>query len=570
MLRTVQWLRNATHRTSRAHQVEVRFARFAFALLIVAGFLLPVLTEGSAPASVIEHSVRSSRSSSKPVVGGTLIYLEQGAATTLYPPSSGSYTAGGIISNITDRLVYQDPQTLKLEPWLATGWQWNPTDTAIIFYLRKGVTFSNGTPFNADVAKADFDTYGLGNSALGLTKSEDINHYSHSLVINPYEIEFFFTAPSPGFLQGTATVNEGIVSLSTIQQNLNAFALATNVIGTGPFVATNEIVNQETDLVARKDYNWAPPSLAHQGRAYLDEIRYVIEPEDSVRVGALEAGQGDVLRAVPPFDETQLKGAGFKLYAPQTLGVDDSITFRPTNPLVSDVLVREAITHAVNLEQIHKALFTSNYPVPKSILSDLASGFLNTSKYYTYDPTLSEKLLNEDGWVLGSNGIREKNGQELSLNAYYQAPGGQPDTEQTLELFAEQEANIGVQINILSPTSPNEATLIKNPADTPLFIADAGRADRDILASYFSCTDRDELETCIPSLERLFYEEETAVGYAQSVNFVHQEQIYLGRNYLSIPILQEPQVFAAAPYVKGLGFNEVGRPAFYSTWLAPH
>lgn len=54
-----------------------------------------------------------------PVQGGTLIYLEQQAHTNLYPPAGGFYPNGGVLNQITDKLTYQNPETLEIEPWLA-------------------------------------------------------------------------------------------------------------------------------------------------------------------------------------------------------------------------------------------------------------------------------------------------------------------------------------------------------------------------------------------------------------------------------------------------------------------
>ncbi len=56
------------------------------------------------------------------VQGGTLIYLEQQAHTNLYPPSGGFYPNGGILNQITDKLTYQNPKTLEIEPWIAESW----------------------------------------------------------------------------------------------------------------------------------------------------------------------------------------------------------------------------------------------------------------------------------------------------------------------------------------------------------------------------------------------------------------------------------------------------------------
>ncbi len=59
--------------------------------------------------------------SGEPKAGGTLTYLEPQTWTTLYPPAAGFYPNGAVVNNITDRLLWQDPETLELEPWIATA-----------------------------------------------------------------------------------------------------------------------------------------------------------------------------------------------------------------------------------------------------------------------------------------------------------------------------------------------------------------------------------------------------------------------------------------------------------------
>ena len=77
------------------------------------------------------------------------IYLEQQPHTNLYPPAGGFYPNGGVLNQITDKLTYQNPETLEIEPWIAESWTVNADATEYTFKLRPGVTFSDGTPLDA-------------------------------------------------------------------------------------------------------------------------------------------------------------------------------------------------------------------------------------------------------------------------------------------------------------------------------------------------------------------------------------------------------------------------------------
>ena len=105
-------------------------------------------------------------------------------------------------------------------------------------------------------------------------------------MLDDLTVRFTFKAPSPGFLQGTSVIGSGIVSLATLARGFDELGDGTKVIGTGAFVIQSDVPGKEVVLVARKDYNWAPRSSPHQGRAYLDTIRMIVTPEDSVRTAA--------------------------------------------------------------------------------------------------------------------------------------------------------------------------------------------------------------------------------------------------------------------------------------------
>ncbi len=203
-------------------------------------------------------------SADEPVKGGTLVYLEQQAHTNLYPPAGGFYPNGGILNQITDKLTYQNPKTLDIEPWLAQSWTVNDNATEYTFKLRPGVTFSDGTTVDAAAVAKNFDTFGLGNKALKQPVSEVVNNYDRSEVVDPLTVKFYFKKPSPGFLQGTSVIGSGIVSLSTLALPFEQLGDATKIIGSGPFVVEAETLGKSLDLKAREDYNWGPAKLEHQ------------------------------------------------------------------------------------------------------------------------------------------------------------------------------------------------------------------------------------------------------------------------------------------------------------------
>ncbi|WP_394554378.1 TIGR04028 family ABC transporter substrate-binding protein [Agromyces sp. MMS24-JH15] len=502
-----------------------------------------------------------------PVEGGTLTYLEHQTYTTLYPPQAGFYPNGGLVNNLTARLTWQDPESLEIEPWVATEWTVNADATEYTFDLRDDVTFSDGTPLDAAAVAKNFDTYGLGNKELGLTISEAINNYASSEVVDADTVTFRFAAPAPGFLQATSTINSGLVSPATLDRKLEDWGAgnAAEIVGSGPFVATEEEIGTSIHLAAREDYDWAPLSFEHQGRPYLDAIDVVVTPEDSVRIGSLLAGQADLIRYVQAFDEEQVAGAGFEVIGAPTRGVNNSLGLRFTNPLLSDLRVRQALVHGVDAQEVVDTIFTDNYPVATSQLASTAKGYTDESKALAYDPEQSEELLDEAGWKVGADGIREKDGQRLSLTVYEAAP--QPLSKQTLELVAQQLKKIGVELNVKAADSGSYAEDIKDPLKTPLYHSMVGRADNDVIKSQYHTKNRNTLLSNDAELDRLLEAVASEPDPAKRDEASAAVQDYLTEQAYVIPLFEEPQVYGAAPYVHGFRTESVARPLFYDTWL---
>lgn len=519
----------------------------------------------------------AAQTAAPPTRGGTLIYLEQQTYTQLYPPAGGFYPNGGVLNQITDKLTYQNPQTLEIEPWIATSWQVNADATEYVFRLRPGVTFSDGTPLDAEAVARNFDTYGLGNRELRLPVSEVITNYLRSEVVDPLTVRFLFSRPSPGFLQGTSVIGSGLVSLRTLSLPFDQTGDATRIIGSGPFTVQRQVLGRELVLAARPDYNWGPARHPHQGRAPLDSIRIIVTGEDSVRVGALLAGQAHVVRQVQAFDEAQVRARGFQLFAPPTRGVNNSVVFRPDNPLVAELAVRRALLHATNAREVVETLFSANYPQATSVIASTAQGYVNLAERLTFDPQLSARLFEEAGWAAGPQGVRQKEGRPLILTAYESPP--QPRNKDTLQLVSQQWARVGVRLNVLAGDLGSRVLDSLDPARTPVAPAMVGRADPDVIRSNFHPLTRNVLlQTGGVSQRVQSFNDARLNGILDAIGsepdrerrlaLVGDAQRYILDQAYVIPLFEEPQVFAASPRVRGMGFEAVARPAFYGTSLS--
>ncbi|ALC06587.1 hypothetical protein CDES_11070 [Corynebacterium deserti GIMN1.010] len=507
-----------------------------------------------------------------------LTYLEPQFFATLYPPSAGFYPNGSVVNNIADRLLYQDPETLELSPWIATELpEINEDATEFTFNIRTDVTYSDGTPLTAENVVKNFDLYGLGDKDRRLTVSEQITNYDHGEVVDEDTVRFHFSEPAPGFAQATSSFNAGLYSDATLDFANEDFAPgnAVNVIGSGPFVITDETLGTNLSLTAREDYDWAPPAREHQGRALLDGVNYVLAGEESVRIGALVAGQGDIGRQIEAPVETHLVNEGINIVSAATNGVNNGFYFRFKNEILSDIRVRQALIHAIDREKILRVLFSESYPLATSVLGHNALGYKEQKDAYIYDLDKAQELLDEAGWVVGDDGMRRKDGELLELTFNEALP--QPRSREVVTMVQEQLGDIGIKVNLNPGDQAAQDADSKDYNKIQVRHSMVGRADYDVLKSMLYSTNRNELlnmstengesEIGDPHLEDLLMaiassprEEDRAAASAAAQDYI-TEQAYV------LPLFEEPVVYGVQPYVKGFNPDVIGRPSFYETYI---
>jgi peptide/nickel transport system substrate-binding protein len=183
----------------------------------------------------------------------TLIIGSQYGDPQNFDPIATFTLAWGMIgSNIFDALVYRGSD-LKIHKTmgLATNWKYLNPDT-LQMDLRKGVTFQDGEPFNANAVKFTFDRLlgPLGQKGAQYFQYKTIKEVK---VVNPYTVDFITYAPDPVLITKLAGYGAMIVPPLYIQKHGNAY-FATHPIGTGAYMVTKYIPNQEVDLVRYNNY----------------------------------------------------------------------------------------------------------------------------------------------------------------------------------------------------------------------------------------------------------------------------------------------------------------------------
>ncbi len=500
-----------------------------------------------------------------------LTYLEPQFFRTLYPPAAGFYPNGGVVNQLTDRLLYQDPETLELSPWIATEMpKVNDDATEYTFNIRTDVTYSDGSPLTAENVVANFDLFGRGDKSRTLTSSEQIANYDHGEVVDEDTVKFYFTQPSPGFLQATSGYNAGLLSDSTLALDNEGFGPgnAVNVIGSGPFVVESEEIGTDLRLKTREDYDWAPPAVKHQGRADIDGVHYILAAEESVRTGAILSGQADIARQISAPQEPLLKEKGVDIVSRGTNSMNNQFAFRFDHPLLQDKRVREAIIHGVDREEILRVLFSDSYPLATSSVAKTGLAYKDQSSAYTFDPEESKRLLDEAGWEPGPDGIRVKDGQRLVLRTNTALP--QPRSKEVMTMVQDQLRALGIGIQVNAGDQATQNADAKDINKVQIYHSMVGRADYDVITSLYGINNRDaflnqdaEGTPIDAHLQELLDAVLDTPDKEGRIKATEEVQDYITEQAYALPLFEEPVVYAVRPGISGFSPESVARPWFY-------
>ena len=198
-------------------------------------------------------------------------------------------TSSFYVNNIFDTLVRLDPRTLKIEPSLAVSWQASPDGRTWTFQLRRGVSFHDGTPFDADAVVFTF--FRQMDPANPRRRSEfplfaEIFTYLKAVrKTSRYQVQFILSEPFFPFLATLTVECAAIVSPTAVKKDGAAFAR--HPIGTGPFKLSSWQKDKRLVLTANREY-W-------RGRPRVDEYIDTIEAQAEVLNKYFKDGQLDII-----------------------------------------------------------------------------------------------------------------------------------------------------------------------------------------------------------------------------------------------------------------------------------
>jgi peptide/nickel transport system substrate-binding protein len=533
----------------------------AAALALTATLLLSAC--GAGPAS--------SAADSAPISGGTLtVALDQGPQC-LNPAVSPQDVTALVDRNIFDSLVSRSADG-TYHPWLATSWKLSPNGLTYTFQLRTGVTFQDGTAFDAAAVKQNLD-YIVAPSTKSEYAAALIGAYAGSKVTGRYTIEIDLSKPSAPFLQALSTAYLGMQSPRSLEHD--AANLCAAPVGTGPFSLKSFTVNGDIVLDRDSGYAWAPKNASHSGPAYLSGITFKVAADDSVRYNLLASGQVNAIEPVSPEFASALKSSGLQYLTAQDPGVVESLFFNSTKGIWADARLRTALLRSLDLSALVKSVYFGQVDPAWSVLSPTTPDYDTTlTNSWSTDRTLANSLLDQAGWTgRDAAGYRTKGGQELDLKWIYAA---QSQSNDQLPTFAQgiqaQAKTVGINVQYVAEDTGTFVTNVSE-LDFGAYATGFVRDEPDIL-HYFYASDEtlaqgggNVAQVSVPRLDGWLDGAETTSTAATRASDYAQAQQYIIKNALAVPLFVEEETVGASTAVHGVVFDANAYPLFYGAWL---
>ncbi len=352
------------------------------------------------------------------------------------------------LSQSAERMMYQGlygfDRDMKLIPALAESYEANADATEFVFHLRPGVTFHDGTPFDAAAVKVNIDR--LANPENRLSRRILVSMVKSVEVVNDQTVRIVLATPFGAFLNNMAHPGTFMISPRALAEH--GKDIATHPVGTGPY----KFVSFATDTlkVTRNDKYWRP------GVPKVDSVSFRAVPESGTRFAMLQTGEAQFIYPLPA-ELARVAQANANIAvvnAPSIIA--RFVALNNMKKPFDDIRVRQALNYAIDKNAFTRVVFSGfAAPLDAPIPPDLA--FYSKQGAWPYDPAKARALLAEAGYP---------NGFETEL-------WGATSTasKRAMEFIQQQLAAVGVKVTV----APLEAGLavarlwgVKSPADATM------------------------------------------------------------------------------------------------------
>ncbi|MBN1848411.1 MAG: ABC transporter substrate-binding protein [Deltaproteobacteria bacterium] len=323
-----------------------------------------------------------------PKYGGVLKIIGRRSTTVLGAPFERGLSYPTAAPPVMENLIRMDWEGEPLFV-LATSFDIKPEANAIIMGIRKGIKFQDGTPFDAEAVKVNFETKNeKGGVMIREIKSVDVvDDYTVRLNLTKFSTSIFSTmALGSGMMASAKAINTPTTPEKRAEDHM---------IGTGPF----RFVDWERDqYIKYKKFD----SYWQKGKPYLDGIEFLYIADPMTALTAFQAGQGHLIYEITPKDASDLRQKGYRITASNVgygLLVGDGAN---SNSPFYNQKVREAVEYAIDRKVIADGLGYGYYDaLTQPVTNGHRMGYVSGLKTRHYNPEMAKQLLKDAGYPNG-------------------------------------------------------------------------------------------------------------------------------------------------------------------------
>ncbi len=343
-----------------------------------------------------------------------VLYLQKNTdARTLDPQKLYGRTVVEIVALTLDTLVTIEDDLATIRDGLASEWSMSADGLTYKFTLKDGLKFCDGKALTAKEVESSFRRW-----LSPATKSANavlLGPVSEIAATSERVVEFKLKEPYAEFLSAIASPYAGVIDAAEADRLGDQFGV-TGMNGSGPYCWDRWKPREEISLKRNPLYKAGSAVYKTKGPVRADRVVFQIMPEENARVAALLTGQSHASYYLPwsAFADIR-KRPDFEVSQPRNYGFIAFVGIKAHRPLM-ELPVRKAMNYAIDRAAIVEQLYAGEADPAPFIAASTFAGFNKAieSKLPRYDVKLANKILEDAGWKLGSDGIRQRNGTRLA------------------------------------------------------------------------------------------------------------------------------------------------------------
>ena len=366
------------------------------------GLAAPALTGLAGSSRSAAAALR--QDAGEPTQGGTMVVLGHQEVASLSPDDDGPTVHFVVVTQIHNALLEVD-ENFEFQPVLAMEMPEISEDgLTYTFKLHEGVLFHDGEEFTAEDVKYTYEWYMNPDNAA--VKGNDFASVESVEAPDDYTVVVNLAETNAAFFPQVAST---FIVPAHYHGEVGEDAYKGAPIGTGAFKLKEWRAAEFTEVEAFEDH--------FRGRPNIDIFRLNVVPEASVRTIALETGDADSSAwPLVAEDDLALADSGeFTTFITSNVAVNH-FPLNNTHPVLSDKSVRQAMLTAIDRQTVIDDIFSgAAEPATANLSPALDFYYTDDVPLYEYDPERAAEILDEAGWTMGDDNVREKDGEPLTF-----------------------------------------------------------------------------------------------------------------------------------------------------------